>query len=499
MTSARRLTAILLLAGTGALPAAVPALAQGAAAQPARLVARAVDVIGGAEALRRLAVTTMEFNSASFGLGQEETPESPPRATLSWGRITTDWHGARRAVEQESRAVTGAVTRARQVVAGGRGMNETGASQAAMAPAAVAGVLRGIELQPHRMLLTALDNPSRLRPLRPRTFRGEVMDGVRLADGADTVSLWFDRPSGLLVVSEIVADDDITGDRQTLTWYTRWQPVEGASGVRLPRQVDTEVTGRLLSHNVVTSYRMDTAVDPGLFAIPDSIAGRTAPVTGPVPSPPVVVTLVELAPGVWRAEGGTHFSLVVEQGSRLVVVELPQSRARGTAVLDTLRARFPGRTVATVVNTHHHHDHAGGIRVALARGLPVATHARNAAFIRSIGTARKTARPDALSRAPRAPVMRPVSDTLVLGTGDHRVVLLPVPSVHAEGILAAYLPGSRLLFVADVLTPGPVLNPVGSAELVALVRARNLVVDRVVGAHGGIAPWADVERAAARQ
>jgi hypothetical protein len=71
-----------------------------------------------------------------------------------------------------------------------------------------------------------------------------------------------------------------------------------------------------------------------------------------------------------------------------------------------------------------------------------------------------------------------------------------LPSTHAEGILAAYVPNARILFVADVLSPGPTLPALGSQEVVALVTAAGITVDRVVGAHGGVAPWADVVRAA---
>jgi len=35
-----------------------------------------------------------------------------------------------------------------------------------------------------------------------------------------------------------------------------------------------------------------------------------------------------------------------------------------------------------------------------------------------------------------------------------------------------------------------------AGELVAFVRARGIAVDRVAGGHGGVAAWADVERAA---
>ena len=485
---------ILVLCAFAATAVAPSAQAQ---ASPQALVLRAVTAMGGAPALRGVASVSLDFNSASFALGQEETPLSPPRATLSSGRFFTDWRGNRRAMIQEVRQPTGTIVRQRQVIAGGIGMNEANGVQTPAAPAAVAGVLQGMRLQPDRLLLRALDDPAALRAIPPKLWRGELMDGVRFAQGADTVSLYFDRLSGLLTVSDLISDDPILGDRDGITWYLKWQD---ASGVKLPRQFDSYTNDRLLSHNDVTALVVNATLSDTLFTIPDSIAQRAQQASAVVPA--VVVSLVELAPGVWRAEGGSHHSLVVEQGTQLVVIEAPQSAVRFRAVLDTLKARFPARRVGLVVNTHHHWDHAGGVRAAMAAGLPVATHRRNVAFVRGIAAARKTVRPDALSRRQAVPVITSVGDSLVLGTGDRRVVLYVLPTSHVEGMLAAYLPAARLLFAADVLSPplppaAPTLAPLGSAELVAMVRARGIAVDRYAGAHGGVVSWADVERAAA--
>jgi glyoxylase-like metal-dependent hydrolase (beta-lactamase superfamily II) len=391
---------------------------------------------------------------------------------------------------------TGAVVRQRQVIAGEIGMTEANGVQTPTAPGAVAGALQGMRLQPDRLLLRALDQPASLSPVPPKRWRGELMDGVRFAQGADTVALYFDRLSGLLTVSELVTDDPILGDRHGITWYTKWQD---AGAVKLPRQFDSYTNERLLSHNDVTALTLNGDVADTLFAIPDSIA-RRAQRASPAP-PPVVVNLVELAPGVWRAEGGSHHSLVVEQTSQLVVVEAPQNAARFRAVLDTLKSRYPARPVGLVVNTHHHWDHAGGVRSALAAGLRLGTHQRNLAFIRGIAAARKTIQPDALSRRQTLPSIVAVSDSLIIGTGDRRVVLYELPTSHVEGMLAAYVPSARLLFAADVLSPpvppaAPTLPALGSGELAALVRRLGIPVERYAGAHGGVVSWTEVERAA---
>lgn len=494
MIAALLLTLTLQTPPTPVAPRARPPRA--VALPPAQLVARALDAIGGAAAVREIPGATIEAYTVAFNLGQEETPGSPARATVTVSRTVADWRGQRRVQSLEARQVTGMINRQRRVTAGNIGMveNQTTAAQQPDPPATVANVQRALRMAPERLLLAAFDSGAALTPLPVKTWRGLPHDGVRLIRGADTVSLYFGRASGALAFIEQLTDDPVLGDRTTATYYTRWQDAGG--GVRLPRQIDVEANGRTLSQTVVTGVTIAAAPD-SLFTIPDSIAARAQPVPA-VPAPPApTVTLVELAPGVWRAEGGSHHSLVVEQPEQLVVIEAPQSTARMRAVLDTLRGRFPHKPIGVVVNTHHHWDHSGGLRAVMAAGLPILTARGNVEFVRAIGSARKTVAPDALSRPMRAGLtVRAVDDTMTIGSGDSRVVIYRLPTTHVEGMLAVYLPAARLLFQSDVLTPAATLPQVGAAEVAALARTRGIAVERVVGGHGGIAPWPDVERAA---
>ena len=405
--------------------------------------------------------------------------------------MDADYAANRRIANSEQRTVAGATNQLRRVTAGGIGMLETNGRYAADPPGTVAGEEASLRRAPERLLLASVDHPEALTPLAAKSWRGEPHAGVRYARGLDTLDLYFDRRTGLLTVTVTVADDPILGDRYTESWFTRWQET---AGVRFARQNDVYVNGRLNAHLVVTAVTVNPEIADSLFTIPDSIATRAQP-ANPVPPPPVVA-LAELASGVWRAEGGSHHSLVVEQPDRLIVVEAPQTSRRTQAVLDTLRARFPGKPVGMVVNTHHHWDHAGGLLAYLAAGIPVVTASGNTAFVRQIGMAVKTVAPDALSRRSRAPQAIAVDDSLVIGAGNARVVVYRLPTAHVEGMLAAYLPAARIFFTSDVLSPGATLAPAGSKEIVAFVRARGLAVERVAGGHGGVANWPDVEQAA---
>ena len=475
---------------------AVPLLVLTSLAQtpaPRDLVARAVTAMGGENAVRGIQNYTISFYSMNFGLGQEETPLSPPRATITTGTQTTDYAGKRQVSVTEVRNPAGQINKQRRITVGNIGMLETNSNQAPDGPGAVANVERSWRRWLERLLISALDNPASLNPLPARTWRGESVRGVHYARERDTVDVYFDGRSGLPVLAEVLGDDPILGDRRTVTAYTRWQD---AGGFVYARQFDTEVNGRLQIHTILTSLTVNGTVADSLFVLPDSIKAKAQP-SNPDPAP-ITVSLVELAPNVWRAEGGSHHSLIVDQGTRLVLVEAPLSAQRMEALLDTLRARFPGRPVGVAINTHHHWDHASGLRTVLAANIPIVTHARNVSFIRSIGSARKTVRPDAISRSgkPSRSTITGVEDTLTVGTGDSRVVLYRLPSAHAEGLLAAYVPSAKILFQSDVVNAAPNPPGAGSAELVKFVKARGITVDRVAGGHGVVLGWADVERAA---
>jgi glyoxylase-like metal-dependent hydrolase (beta-lactamase superfamily II) len=472
---------------------ATTAVAQSPDRTPAQLITRAVEALGGAGALDSLRNKTIEYNTVNFALGQEETPISPARATFVSGRTTYDYQSTKYLTMQEQRPVNGGVNRVRRLIVPRMSMAETNGTLA-MDPAATPAALdRILSLEIDQVLRAALHHPAAATALRPRTLRDEIVDGIRLALGPDTVRIWFDRLTGLPVATETLIDDSVLGDRRTLTWYTRWQP---AGPVRLPRQVDAEVNGRLLSHTVVTAATVNQALDQAQFTIPDSMQSR-APAYPPAP-PSITVTMTNIAPGLWRAEGGSHHSLVVEQGQALLVVEGPQSAARANAVLDTLQRRFPGRRVSAVVMTHHHHDHSGGIRAFMARGIPVIAQNRNVAFARGIAAARKTVAPDRLTRGTPAPVVTAVGDSMAIGAGSSRVILYHLPTAHAEGVLAAWHPASGTVFTSDVLSPAANQPPArtGSVEMAAFARARGITPARFAGGHGAVAEWSAIEAAA---
>ena len=87
---------------------------------PRDLVARAVTAMGGESAVRGIQNYTIAFYSTTFGLGQEETPESPARATITTGTQTTDFAGTRQISVTEARNPAGQINKQRRITVGHR-------------------------------------------------------------------------------------------------------------------------------------------------------------------------------------------------------------------------------------------------------------------------------------------------------------------------------------------------------------------------------------------
>ena len=486
----RRLLAVALLALLSSA---------GTAQSPRELVERGLKAMGGVEAVRRINSVTYDFTQVAYGLGQEETPFSPARGTVSVGRSITEYGNQRRAIWQEVRPAFGGGqnTRQRIVLANGVVVQETNGTAAPDARGAALGTFqRTMRTQPERLLLSALDNAAALTAAAPRVWRHERYPGVHYANGADTLDLHFDPATGLLTLIVQVIDDPILGDRTNVLAYERWQP---AGDVLLPRQVDGTANGVPTLQVTVHAADVNANVSDTLFNVSADVAARSSRTV--VPADPIVAAMTELSPGVWHVAGGTHNSLVVEQAKSLVLIEAPLGAARMKAMFDTLARRFPKKPVLLVVASHHHWDHAGGIREVLARGIPVLTHERNAEFVKWVGGATKTVVPDRLSRTKRALNVRTLRDSMTIGEGAGQVRLFTIRTVHVQGLLAAYVPSAQVVFTSDVVNPGAVGVPLpvaGSRELVDFARGHSLSVKSYAGGHGRVVPWDELEKAAAR-
>ncbi|MCY4658467.1 MAG: MBL fold metallo-hydrolase [Acidobacteria bacterium] len=250
----------------------------------------------------------------------------------------------------------------------------------------------------------------------------------------------------------------------------------------------------------ITVGEFSVNVEPAAVEVPDAVAAAEVP--------PVVVRSTQMASGVWRVSGGTHHSVAVEFNDFIAVVEAPQNEARSLGVIAELRRRVPDKPIRYVVNTHHHADHAGGLRTYVAQSATVLTHEANGDFYRNVffhpGT--RSLEPDILSsRMPwfapnRVPAIELVSDSYTLTDGEREMHIYAVEDLsHTGTMLIAHLPAERILINADLYSPPrpDVDPPAANANMRALaanIERLGLDIARHVGVHGLVGSHVDFLR-----
>jgi glyoxylase-like metal-dependent hydrolase (beta-lactamase superfamily II) len=273
------------------------------------------------------------------------------------------------------------------------------------------------------------------------------------------------------------------------TSLSNYQQVEG---LQLPAQSRTQVDGRTILELQLDRYTIN-GDGTDLAAPAEAVSARP-----PAPDPPKV-EVVEVAAGVWLLAGQSHHSAVVEFDDHLMLIEAPQGEARTQAVIAAARELAPSKPLTELVVSHHHFDHTAGLRAAIAEGLTVITHARNAAFVEEMARRSHSRRPDLLEKNPRPVSVRTVSDALTLRDGAMEVQLYEISgNPHAETLLMAYLPRQRLLIEADAYSPGGSYHPY-AANLLQNIEKRQLAVDRIVPLHGTVVTLAELRKDVAAQ
>jgi glyoxylase-like metal-dependent hydrolase (beta-lactamase superfamily II) len=314
----------------------------------------------------------------------------------------------------------------------------------------------------------------------------------RINTGNNEVDLFVDPATSLPAMTLKYVSHPMLGDVLHETEFDDWRDVDG---VKLPMHITQRLDGRwTLSDIRLTSAQVNG--DVGDLAAPAAVRAAQPP------SFAANVTVDTVAPGVWLLAGQSHHSVAIEMADHMLLVEAPQNETRTLAVIAKARELRPAKPLRAVINTHHHFDHAGGIRAAMSEGLSVITHSANTAFYRDLAARRFGITEDALSLKPTVPRVEGVATRRVLRDSTRTVELHHIRgSAHANTLLMAYLPAERLLIEADVYSPPApnATNPppaIFAPNLVENIDRLGLQVERIVPIHGRVVPMSDLRAAA---
>ena len=237
-------------------------------------------------------------------------------------------------------------------------------------------------------------------------------------------------------------DQPIVGDMLIETTYTGYKDF---GGVLYPSRIVQTQDGYPALDITVSAVTANPAVN---IDVPQNVRAFQPP--------PIRVESQKLAEGVYYLTGGTHHSFAIEMADHIVVVDTPNTQARGEAVLAKAKELIPNKPIRYVVTSHHHWDHLGGIRAAIDEGATIVTHQSNKAFLERVAKTPHTIAPDREATSKKAVKIQTVGDDGRLTDGKRVIELHRLQGYeHTGDMLIVYLPAEKILGEPDAFTPPP--------------------------------------------
>jgi hypothetical protein len=316
---------------------------------------------------------------------------------------------------------------------------------------------------PQLVLLDAHSSGFALRRLGPiRLANGATVETLVTTTPQGSLTIGIDPPTRRLRALLNVRRDVAAGEAAIETEFVDYRSL---NGIDMPTRRITRIAGEITQDYRYESVEADYRVPDALVHAPPGFAESKAASSEAVHT---------LAPGVWRIGPGTAV-LAVAFRDHVMVIDAGGNAADTVARLAQLA---PGKPLRYVVPTHHHDDHAGGVRVFSGAGATVVTTPKNTAFMKSLGaTAVETLQ----------------GSRRVFSDADQTVELHDIgPGPHAEEMLVAWLPAVGILFQADLITASPSgdVSRGGNNEttlhFARWLKTKGWRVQRFVGAHPSV-------------
>ncbi|MGZ5803446.1 MAG: MBL fold metallo-hydrolase [Xanthobacteraceae bacterium] len=484
-----------------------PAVAQSAG----DLIKRAVTAAGGEAALRGIKTLQISGEAKNWEPDQSLVPGGPP-LFLGDSKFTTTWDLTKDMAQVAwERSFVGRGRMAYQeVLTPTYGFATDDKGSRAMSSIRLAAQLRELHRVSPLLLIKMLDSPKLV------TFEGGVRtaDGVQPAvsfkDAGSTFTMMFNKKTQLPAIVRTQDDDAVRGTVNYEVRFDDWKPVAGAM---MPHLMTFMLGDTAIARVKYTAVTANAPIDAAQFTASDAVkATAKPPATANVPyqwilrrlnlgffldsdqvfvPPGGSLKLVELAPNVQQVVGGTHNSLIVAMKDGLIVFDAPISDAQSRWTIEAARNKYE-KPIKYLVLTHHHNDHAGGVRAYMAEGATVLVGVPAKKYFVKLALTEHVV-PDELEKKHISPKIEEIKDEMTLQDDTITVRLVRLPNHHADGMLIGHVMPANVVWVTDLYSPGEKTRTSNMLAFNDALKRLNITGATIAGGHGGTAPQSEFD------
>ena len=332
---------------------------------------------------------------------------------------------------------------------------------------------------PHGVIKAAMvNNPT----LSLRTVDGKTLTSVSFAVPGRYRATALINAAGMVEQIESTQPHPVAGDTASVIRFSNYKDT---GGVKFPMRIQQSMGGYPVLDLVVAEVKPNVSTN---FEVPALVSAFTENIVAS-----------KVADGVWHLAGGSHNSVAIEMKDYLMVVESPLYDGRAMPMLAEAKKLSPGKPIRFVVNSHHHFDHSGGLRSAVAEGATLVTSELSRPFFEATMGNPNSIKPDAMQKSGKKAAVTGVNGKRTFTDGVRAVDVYYIEgSVHANGFLMVHLPKEKLLIEADAYTPGAPNTPAPAVpnalhvNLVQNLERLQLGVEQILPLHGRVVPLSEL-------
>jgi glyoxylase-like metal-dependent hydrolase (beta-lactamase superfamily II) len=342
-----------------------------------------------------------------------------------------------------------------------------------------------------------------------------LYDQITIASAPAPITLFVSRKNGLIEKLTTMEWDAVYGDIELEVTYDDWKSVQGVSFpmiVRMSQGGAPRWEVRRKNVTVNPSYLASTFKPPeGILYVHDESAAQrgrelsqTIRAFGFAGARRPDLNSIELETAVYLLSAAPLdgiYTMVVEQENGIVVIEPGMNDLKGEEIVKWIKGHFNGKPITHLVVTHHHNDHAAGIRPYVAAGAALVVHETAIDFYRTqINRTKSIVVVDALDRVTEPGTERIVgidpTQKFLLNDKTHPVAIYPVFNGHTEDMVIAVLESEGIIYGGDLYVsgvardlrsgtkrPANVLPYHSAVSLNDTIRAFDIQARRLVGSH----------------